>query len=322
MEKKTEFSYSIGKSDMVVLNADKSLPSPNDWDDTHPETGEVRHHRGGLVGKAGTFNIDGWTGDDLKLTAIYGTKTETFTFASTAADKKAVTVTELAKDFNTVFAGLKAKGIKLKAVKTVVGSDYDAEYLKITTEMVDDLPFFAPIGFQGKLAEVLGIVGYISTKEAKSFKDEFEKESGKSVDSTSGYGIRCTVKEADKIKGINVTASFASLSNKVFALVTGNTYNEKTGELYYDNAGDPPLIAMRYFVKQFKEGSNTKSSFTKVKAVIFPSCQITPNGGDASENNFAVVELKGSASENKRSNLPMKFIKEIGLADYMQYIGD
>ena len=43
------------------LNADKSWPSPNDWEDTNPQTGEVRKHRGGLVGKIGPFNIDGWS---------------------------------------------------------------------------------------------------------------------------------------------------------------------------------------------------------------------------------------------------------------------
>ena len=165
MEKKNEYGYSIGVMQAARLNIDKSLPTPNDWEDTNPQTGEVRKHKGGLVGKTGTFNIDGWTGDDLKMTVLYGTKAETFTFASTAADKKVVSVADMVKDFNTAFATLKPKGIKLKAAKTTVGADYDAEYLKITTENANDLPFFAPIGFQGKLAELLGIVGYVSTKE-------------------------------------------------------------------------------------------------------------------------------------------------------------
>lgn len=320
MEKKNEYGYSIGKMEAAHLNADKSLPSPNDWEDTNAQTGEVRKHKGGLVGKIGPFNIDGWTADDFKLTVLYGTKTETFTFTPTAADKKAVSVADIAKDFNTAFSALEAKGIKLKAAKTAVGSDYDAEYLKITTKTAEDLPFFAPIGFRGKLAELLGIVGYHSTKEAKSFKDDFDKESGKTVDATSGHGIRCTVKEADKIKGINLTASFASLSNTFFALVTGNTYNEETGELYIDNTGNPPLVTFRYFVEQYESGQNTKGSYARVKVVIFPSCQTTPTGSEASEDAFANIELQGTGGENKRSNLPLKFTKEISLADYTQYV--
>jgi len=320
MEQKSEFGYSIGIMQAARLNVDKSLPTPNDWEDTNPQTGAVRKHKGGLVGKTGPFNIDGWTTEDLTLTVFYGTQTETFTFASTAGDKKAVTVTEMVKDFNTAFTGLKSKGIKLKAVKTAVGSDYDAEYLKITTEAAGDLPFFAPVGFQGKLAELLGIVGYVSTKEAKSFKDDFDKESGKTVDATSGHGIRCSIKEADKIKGINLTASFASLPNAFFALVTGNTYNEKTGELYIDNTGNPPLVTFRYFVEQYEKGSNTKGNYSRVKVVIFPSCQTTPTGSEASEDAFAAVELQGTGGENKRSDLPLKFIKEISLADYTQYV--
>lgn len=322
MEKKTEYGYSIGRMDAARLNADNSLPSPNDWEDTHPQTGEVRKHKGGIVGKSGTFDLSGLHGDDLNVGVLYGTRREEFTFASTAADKKTVSVTDLVKDFNTGFATLEAKGVKLKAAKTTAGADYDAEYLKITTKTADDLPFFAPIGFSGKLAELLGITGWVSTKEAKSFKDDFEKETGKSVDATSGHGIRCTIKEPDKIKGLNITASFASIPNDLFAMVTGHTYNKNTGELYIDNAGAPPLIALRYFVEQYEKGTNQKGSYSRVKAFIFPSCQITPNGNEASEDNFAAQELQGSGSDNKQSNLPLKFVKEISLADYKQYIGD
>lgn len=321
MKKKSIFSYSIGKTALTLLNADKSLPSPYDWEDVHPETGAVRKHRGGLVGKAGTFNIDGWAAEDLKLICTYGAKEAEVNIVSTAANKKAVTVADFVKDFNTAFASLTGSGIKLKAAKTAVGADYDAEYLKITTEAAGDLPFFAPIGFQGRLAALLGIVGWVTTKEAKSFKDDFEKESGKAVDATSGHGIRCSVKEADKIKGTNITASFATLPSSLFALVTGHTYNEKTGELYIDNAGNPPLIAMRYFVEQYEEGNNTKSSFTRVKAITFPSCQITPQGSEASEDAFGAAELQGSGGDNKRSDLPLKFIKEISSADYTAYVG-
>ena len=39
MKKKSIFSYSIGKTALTLLNADKSLPAPYDWEDVHPETG-------------------------------------------------------------------------------------------------------------------------------------------------------------------------------------------------------------------------------------------------------------------------------------------
>lgn len=322
MENKNEYSYSIGRAEIALLNADKSFPTPNDWEDTDRMTGKKRKHRGGVVGKAGTFDIDGWSGDDLKIGIVYGTKKAEVTFASTAANKKAVTVVDMAKDLNTAFTGIAGQGIKLKAAKTDIGEDYDAEYLKITTQATGDLPWFAPIGFSGKLAELLGITAWVVTKEAKSFKDDFEKEAGKSNNATSGHGIRCSVKEADQIKGVNITASFATISTKLLAMVTGNSYNEKTGEYFVDNAGNPPLIAMRYFVEQYESGVNTKGSFSRVKAFLFPSCKITPNGNDAGEDNFAAQELQGSGGENKRSNLPMKFIKEIGLNDYTQYVGE
>lgn len=340
MEKKSEYSYSIGRMEAALLNADHSLPSPCDWEDTNPKTGEKRIHLGGIVGKSGTFNFKELNGDDFKIGVLYGTKKAEFTLtgASTSAGttvngassgtntntlkKENVTVDELVKAFTTGFTELESKGIKLKAEKTTSSNGYDAEYLKITTKTKDCLPFFAPIGFSGKIPELLGITGWVASKEAKSFKDDFEKESGKSVDATSGHGIQCTVKEPDKIKGVNVTASFATIPNKFFAMVTGHSYNEKTGELYIDNAGNPPLIALRYFVEQYESGINTKGSFSRVKAFIFPSCQITPGGNEASEDNFAAQELQGTGGDNKRSNLPFKFIKEISLADYKAHVGD
>ena len=51
MKKKSTFSYSIGLTALALLNADKSLPAPYDWEDVHPETGAARKHRGGLVGR-------------------------------------------------------------------------------------------------------------------------------------------------------------------------------------------------------------------------------------------------------------------------------
>lgn len=323
MKKKSEnkYSYSIGVAELTVLNADNSFPTPNDWEDVNAITGELRKHKGGLIGKAGTFNIDGFIEEDLKLGVTYGKLYEEFTFESTATDKKKVTVAELVTDFNKAFDTLVDKGISLKAISTSVGEDYDAEYLKITTKNKEDLPSFAKIGFSGRLADLFGITGWTATKEAKSFKDDFEKETGQSQDATSGHGIRCTIKEPDKIKGTNITMSFAGMATELLARITGNSYNKKTGEMYIDNVLNPPNLGLRYFVEQYEGGSNTKGSFTRVKAITFPSVQLTLNGNDASEGNFAVEELQGSGGDNKRSNLPLKFTKEIGLADYSQFVG-
>lgn len=322
MTKKNQYSYSIGLTEFARLNADKSFPTPNDWTDADSTTGEVRNHKGGIVGKSGTFNLNAWTEDDLTVGIRYGTKNANITLnISTAVNSKAVTVDELVSFFNTAFATVEDDSIKLTASATTVGADYDAEYLKITTSAGTTVPFFMPIGFSGRLAELLGITGWVSTKEAKSFRDDFEKEASTSVDATSGHGVRCSIKEPEKIKGINLTASFASMSNKLYAMITGHSYNEETGELYIDNEGDPPLVAVRYFVEQYEGDDNVKGSFSRVKSIIFPTCQFTPTGNEAGEGAFAVEELTGSGSANKRSNLPLKFVKEIGLADYTQYIG-
>ncbi len=312
---KTEFNYSIELVEAALLNRDGTVPSPNDWSDTHPQTGEVRNHKGGLVGFTGTVDIDGWSGKDLKVGVRYGTKKGEFTFASTAVNKKACTVAEMVKDLNTGFATLTASGIKFEA-KSENG------YLKIIDKEAaneNKLPFYAPVGFSGRLAERLGIVGWVSNPDIKSFKDDPEKESGKSVEATGGRGIRCSIKDPDTIKGINITIALAGQNSKFQAMLSGDTYNEETDEYYSENKEAPPFAA-RYFVRQFEEGTNTKSSNDKMRVFCFPSCQITPGGQEATEGNIAGLELSGSCSENKASNLQMKFHKGVSIADYKRFV--
>ena len=167
---------------------------------------------------------------------------------------------------------------------------------------------------------MLGITGYILTEEVKSVKSDFEKESGKSVDVTSGRGIRCVVKEADKIKGLNLTISLAGQNTHILSMITGHRYNEKDDEFFIDNTGKVPTFSFFYFVKAFAKGENNESSFEKVKVVSFPSCQATLPGDNAQEGAFATMELQASASANKKSNLPMMFYKGVSLSDYSNYI--
>ncbi|MEL3905572.1 MAG: hypothetical protein P1P65_00880 [Treponema sp.] len=320
-KKKPEYLYSIAQGGVAILNADQSVPAPDDWEDENQTTGEKRKHKGGLVGKPGPFNLDGWVGDDLKLGIIYGKKTATVNVVLTAVDKKAVTATEIVKDLNTAFGTLTASDIKLKAIKTTKGADYDAEYIKITdAETVNPLPHFAPFGIRGKLADLIGLIGWVETEEMKSVKGDFEKEAGKSVDATSGLGIRCSIKEPDTIKGVNLTLSLAAIDDSLLALITGSTYNEKTGELYFDKTGDPPLVAVRYFVQQYEGGGNEKGNFVKMKMVLYPSCSFSAPNEEAKESDMNTAELQGSGSENKRSNLPMKCTKTISRHEFSQFV--
>ncbi len=316
MEKRrTEFGYSIDRTSFALLNQDGTVPSPSDWEDKHPKTGKVRKHKGGLVGKGGLYDVSGLAGKDLKVGVIYGTQEGEFTFASTAAKKNECTTAEMVKDLNTGLKTLEAQGIKLVA-------KVEGDFIKITDgEATPEakLPFYAPIGFRGKLAIMLGIVGWVTSIEGKAFKDDFEKESGKSVDATSGRGQRCTIKDPDVIKGLNVTINLAGSDHYLEAMLTGDSYNEETDEYFLEN-NEPPAFAARYFSKQFEEGSNTKSSNTKMRVFCFPSCQITPSGSEASEGNIGNTEFTGSGSENKASNLPMRHHKGIAVSDYRKFV--
>ncbi len=318
--KETEFLYSVGMAGFALLNQDGSMPTPSDWKDVDNQ-GEVRKHKGGIVGRSGTFDLTKLQDEDLDVIVIYGYKRDVFKFVSTSVDKTKATVAEIVKDLNTVFEktgalSLKKNGIELKAeVLDVAG----VEYIKIFDSSLK-LPFYAPIGFSGLLPLMLGITGYILTEEVKSVKSDFEKESGKSVDVTSGKGIRCVVKEADKIKGLNLTISLAGSNARLLSLITGNRYNEKSDEFFVDTEGKVPSFSFFYFVKAFAKGENNESSFEKVKVVAFPNCQATLPGDSAQEGAFATMELQAACSTNKKSNLPMMFYKGVSLIDYSNFI--
>ncbi|QEK01183.1 hypothetical protein FUT84_08490 [Treponema phagedenis] len=320
-ERKPEYGYSVGITGFALLNRDGSYPTPNDWEHKDKSGNKIKH-KGGIVGGAEKINIAGWSDEDLKVGVVYGVRRGEFTLTCTAANKEAVTIDEMVADLNTAFKTLEAEGIKLKAAKTPKGSDYDDGYLRITDAAIgeDALPFYAPIGFSGRLAKTLGINGWVFTREAKSVKTDFEKESGKRVDATSGHGIRCSVKETDKIKGSNLTISAAAIDNQTLAMITGNTYNEETDEFFYDNTGDPPNFACMYFVMQFLSGVNTKTNFAKMKVFCLPSCQVAPSGEEAGEDNFGTKEITGSGGENKRSALPLLFHKGISANDYRKFV--
>lgn len=320
MKKETEFLYSVGMAGFALLNQDGSMPTPSNWKDVDNQ-GMERKHKGGLIGKSGTFDLTKLKDEDFDVGVLYGNKKASFKFVSTSADKTKASVTEIVKDLNSVFektgtGSLKKEGIELKAEAFEIDG---TEYIKVYDSSLK-LPFYAPIGFSGLLPLLLGIVGYVITEEVKSVKSDFEKETGKSVDVTSGRGIRCVVKEADKIKGLNLTISLAGSNARILSLITGNRYNEKADEFFVENDGKTPTFAFLYFVKAFAKGENNESSFEKVKAVSFPSCQATLPGDNAQEGAFSTMELTASCSANKKSNLPMMFYKGVSIADYSNFV--
>lgn len=320
MKKETEFLYSVGVAGFALLNQDGTMPSPSNWKDVDNQ-GAVREHKGGIIGKTGTFDLTKLKDEDFDVGVLYGNKKASFKFVCTSADKTKASVAEIVKDLNTAFeksgvGSLKKEGIELKAEAIAIDG---VEHIKVYDSSLK-LPFYAPIGFSGLLPLLLGIVGYCLTEEVKSVKSDFEKESGKSVDVTSGRGIRCVVKEADKIKGLNLTISMAGQNTKILSMITGHRYNENEDAFFVDNTGKVPTFAFSYFVKAFAKGENNESSFEKVKVVSFPSCQATLPGDNAQEGAFATMELTASCSANKKSNLPMMFYKGVSLQDYSTYV--
>ena len=313
-ETKPMFLYSVGLASIARLNPDGSFPSASSWEWVF-EDGSKKKYEGGIISKPAPFDLSNDNTEDKTIKITVGLNQGDFVFESTSQDKKKATVQEVVKDLNTGFKKIENKDIFLKAeVTSVMGKDCIRVY------STKPLPFYTPISFSGYITSVLGLYGYISTEEIKSVKHDFEKEQGKSVDITSGHGIRCSIKEADKIKGINLTFNLAGEDLKLLATISGYNYNSKTDGFFYEKEGATPSFAFIYFVKAFKKGENNESSFEKVKVVCYPSCQASMPGGNAQEGAFSEMEIQAFCSRNAKSELPIMFHQTLPIAEYTKYV--
>lgn len=318
MNKETSFLYSVGLAGFAKLNWDGSFPMAREsWQDdfTHLSSTE-RTHQGGIFSNPAPYDLNDLTSDDYKMGVRFGNKRFEVNVSLSASNKKQVTREELCNALNNAISSINYMGFRLQADNM---QDGENKFVRIK-EKSNNIPFFTPIGFTGKFAERVGIQGYIFTEEVKSVKTDFEKESGKSVDVTSGRGIRCVVKEVDKIKGVNLTISMAGQNVPILAMITGAPYDEKNDLLFVKDNPNPPLFAFFYFVKAFSKGENNESSFEKVKVVCFPSCQATLPGDNAQEGAFGTMEITASGSQNKKSRLPLMFYKGLSVDDYKKFV--
>ena len=311
---KANYLYSVGLACITALNPDGSFPTACDWDWTF-EDNSKKNYKGGIIGKAGPFNVSNDTVEEKTIEVRVGLQNASFVFESTAQDKKKATVEEIVKDLNTNFKKIENKEIFLKAI---VENVMDRKCVKVIS--TKPLPFYTPISFSGTIASILGLHGYILTEEVKSVKHDFEKEQGKSVDITSGHGIRCSIKEADKIKGINLTFNLAGENLKILSTISGYDYNSNTEGFFYDKEGGTPSFAFIYFVKAFKKGENNEDSFEKIKVVCYPCCQASIPGGNAQEGAFSEMEIQAFCSRNAKTELPIMFHQTLPIADYNKYV--
>ncbi len=318
MNGNANFLYSVGLAGFALLNGNGTMPTASkQWVDVGLD-GSERLHYGGLISKSGTFNFSKLAGDDLKIGLLLGNKRAETTVTITATNKANVTIDELEAMLKPAIeaTAVKNAGLNLKVDKvSYSGQDFVRIY-----EASNSLPFYTPIGLSGIIPQLTGLQGYVYTQEVKSVKTDFDKEAGKSVDVTSGQGIRCVVKEADKIKGLNLTISMAGTDMNILSMITGNRFNHKTDEFFIEGKPNTPSFAFIYFVKAFSKGENNESSFEKVKVVCYPSCQAALPGDNAQEGAFATTELSASGSQNKASALPLMFYKGVPYADYNNFV--
>jgi hypothetical protein len=275
--------------------------------------GDTISHKGGLVGGTGPWDLTGFAGDDLELILTYGKTEKTASLdLSGVADIGAVTAAELAAAINTAFTEVSASVV-------TVGADYDAAYLKIVDKETGEtaLPWFAPFGFQGKIAERVGIIGWVATKDIKGSSAEPKIETGETVTATSGTGIRCSIKEPDKVTGKTLTITLSAKEEGILSMIFGDDYDPVNGD-YFEKASDveAPSFVYRNWVRRYPSGENAKATQTQMLLRSFPACNGTPGSSSDEEAGFASVEITADVAANSRSNMPSEFRKVVSVTDY------
>jgi len=316
-----KYSYSVERAEFALLNKDGSLPTPKDWTHTVRKTGVSVSHRGGIIGGVGPWDFSALTGDDLKVSLIYGKDTigpVTLEFDETpttgnVVDSAAVTAAELAAILGAAFT------TQLTASVTTVGSDYSAAYLKLIDK--GTLPWYAPFGFRGKVAEMAEIVGWMSTGELKSSSAEPNVETGETVTATSGKGVRCSIKEPDTVTGKKLTISLAADEEEILSMIYGDDFDPSTGEYFErDASAEAPTFAYRAWIRRYPSGDNVKTSQDEMKVRVFPSCSGTPGSSTDEESTFAAIEISADCASNSRSTLPSEHRKTISVTNFQNYV--
>ena len=308
-----KFNYSVARAEFALLNADGSFPTPGDWTHTKRKGGVVSH-KGGLIGGTGPWDLSALTGDDLKLIPVYGNQVLPAVTVSltNAASKAAVTATELASSLNTALTGL-----NFQASVCTVGADYAAAYLKVVDKASTKLPWYAPFGLQGKIAEIAGIVGWRTTKNLKSSQAEPNTETGDTVTATSGRGNRCSIKEPDVITGKKLTISLAANEEEILAMIFGDDFDVNSGMYFERDTGvTAPTFCYRVWIARYPEGSNVKSSQSEMLVRAFPSCSGIPGSVTDEEGAFATLEITADAAANSRSTMTSEVRNIVSITDY------
>lgn len=310
-----KYLYSVERAEFALLNADGSYPTPVDWTHTRKSDGATISHKGGLVGGVGPFDLSTAA---LTLTLTKGKATVAKTISLTGAiSESAVTVDELVTAINAAFQA----DANITASKTTVGADYNSAFIKIVDTASSPLPWYAPFGFTGEIADIVGIKGWKATDELKSSNASPETETGETVTATSGKGNRCVIKEEDAVTSMSLEIALAAHEEDILADVLGDDYDPSTGESFMKGLNDAsPAFAYRYWVRKYAAGTNTKSSNDEMLLVSYPSCQATIGDESSEEATFANGQLAASATENARSLLPIKHKKTISAANYAAYV--
>jgi len=313
------YNYSVERAEFAILNKDGSYPTPKDWTHTKRRTGATINHKGGLIGGVGPWNFSEFAGGDLKLTLIYGKNEYTETIAFTeggegnVVDIDAVTAAELAEIITAAFSTYVTGSVTAK------GADYDAIYLKVID--AGELPWYAPFGFRGKIAETAEVLGWVSTLDIKSSNADPNTETGETVVQTSGQGNRCSIKEPNVITGKSLTITLAAEEEGILSMLYGDDYDPETGEYFEKSSSEEaPTFAYRVWVRRYPEGENIKSSNTQMQIRTFPSCSGTPGSSTDEEGQFHTTEIAADSASNSRSTLPMEFKRVISVTDYESYV--
>ncbi len=303
-----DYNYSVELVKFARLNKDGTMPTPKDW--THTDkNGVTQNHSGGIVGGAGPFNLTALlTVNKAKLkVSLNGIVEEKDIDFTAAVSKGAVTVDEAVTAIN----GANFATNTLTASKTAAGN-LKIVSTKALVEEFEDFEIIAASDTKG-LHKALGVdIEWIAAKDVKSVKFDPETETGSSVKLDGGRGTVAEVKEPDTVKDIKITFQDTEDNPAVEVIVAGFDYDAATGRTF------PPAMnavnsgfACKAFAKLFAAGTSQKTSYTAVKASVFPNCQGIFGSAENAAGAWNAPTYTATAVDSAASNLPSFFKRKL-----------
>jgi len=155
----------------------------------------------------------------------------------------------------------------------------------------------------GSLPAIMS-TGWTQITTPQSVGIDLELEAGTRTTLRGGDDLIGSVRDDDKVVGVNITFQDAEVSGTFIQKMCGGTYeagSAASAEAYTPpllSAGSSPKFASRLYVAQYREGSQHESNIYRYKRWTFPNCRGNLPTFTATDRAFLVPTMMIHGEEN------------------------